>query len=306
MTSRIVLGEVEVRAATRLSPTFVRLELGGDCLADLGTDGPSYDQRIKLVLPGARGTLPVLDGADPDWYAAWCALPEDERGQMRTYTVRDIRGEGVATRLVVDVALHGDPPSGPGASWAAAAAPGSRCLVVGPRRGVDSGGIEFSPGHADELLLVADETGVPAVAAILEQLPGDARGVAFLEVPDAADVQLLSSPGGVDVRWLVRSGAPWGAKAVPAVRRHVGLREQGGSPAAPVPVDEEIWETPAWSESEQEVPAPARGHLRCYAWIAGESTVVRTLRRALVGELGWERAQVAFMGYWREGVAMRS
>lgn len=44
---------------------------------------------------------------------------------------------------------------------------------------------------------------------------------------------------------------------------------------------------------------------RCYAWIAGESKVVTGLRRHLVTELGMDRSQVAFMGYWREGVAMR-
>ena len=43
-----------------------------------------------------------------------------------------------------------------------------------------------------------------------------------------------------------------------------------------------------------------------YAWIAGESGVVTTLRRHLVKELGMDRRQVAFMGYWRRGVAMRS
>ena len=43
-----------------------------------------------------------------------------------------------------------------------------------------------------------------------------------------------------------------------------------------------------------------------YAWIAGESTVVTGLRRHLVNELGFDRRQVAFMGYWRRGVAMRS
>ena len=43
-----------------------------------------------------------------------------------------------------------------------------------------------------------------------------------------------------------------------------------------------------------------------YAWIAGESWLVKALRRSLVNELGLERAQVAFMGYWREGVAMKS
>ena len=43
-----------------------------------------------------------------------------------------------------------------------------------------------------------------------------------------------------------------------------------------------------------------------YAWIAGESGVVTGLRRVLVKDLGVDRRQVAFMGYWRRGVAMRS
>ena len=43
-----------------------------------------------------------------------------------------------------------------------------------------------------------------------------------------------------------------------------------------------------------------------YAWIAGESAVVTALRRHLVKELDMDRRQVAFMGYWRRGVAMRS
>lgn len=40
-------------------------------------------------------------------------------------------------------------------------------------------------------------------------------------------------------------------------------------------------------------------------WVAGESGVVTTLRRHLVRDLGINRSQVAFMGYWRLGVAMR-
>ncbi|GGF40505.1 siderophore-interacting protein [Marmoricola endophyticus] len=308
-----VLDQVEVVSSQWLSPTFVRLELGGDCLAEFGVDGPSYDQRIKLVVPGESGRLPVIDGADESWYTTWLDIPAEERGHMRTYTVREVRGSGTDTRVVVDIAVHGDPPTGPGAAWAAAARPGDRCVIVGPRRGVGFGGIEFGPGDAETLLLVADETGVPAVAAILEQLAEvdpDAHGVAFLEVPVCDDVQLLRAPDGVDVRWLVRKGSPWGAKAIPAVRRHVGLTEQPGDPAdqvTPLPPDEvDVWETPAYSASGEEIGETLPHHLRCYAWIAGESTVVRTLRRALVSELGWERAQVAFMGYWREGVSMRS
>ena len=54
------------------------------------------------------------------------------------------------------------------------------------------------------------------------------------------------------------------------------------------------------------MPGDAAGVGGTYAWIAGESRVVTGLRRHLVKELGFDRRQVAFMGYWRRGVAMRS
>ncbi|MEA5119320.1 MAG: SIP domain-containing protein, partial [Propionicimonas sp.] len=47
----------------------------------------------------------------------------------------------------------------------------------------------------------------------------------------------------------------------------------------------------------------ADGRPGLYAWIAGESGVVTTLRRHLVRDLGLARSQVAFMGYWRIGRA---
>ena len=75
-------------------------------------------------------------------------------------------------------------------------------------------------------------------------------------------------------------------------------------------VDPDLWETPSYSSSGEEVDAPVAtvGHDLdgLYAWIAGESKVVTGLRRALVRDLGVDRHQVAFMGYWREGVAMKS
>ena len=59
--------------------------------------------------------------------------------------------------------------------------------------------------------------------------------------------------------------------------------------------------TPGLGEEIAAADAPADR----YFWIAGESGVVTTLRRHLVKDLGIDRAQVAFMGYWRRGVAMR-
>lgn len=40
-----------------------------------------------------------------------------------------------------------------------------------------------------------------------------------------------------------------------------------------------------------------------YAWIAGESSAVKALRRHLVKERGLDRRSVAFTGYWRRGAA---
>lgn len=307
----MILDEVEVMRADRLSPSFVRVELGGACLAEFGVDGPLYDQRIKLVFPGVPGgPPPSFEGFDDSWWESWISRPEAERGHMRTYTVRGVVGEGSDTRLVVDIVVHADDHGepGPGCAWGAAAKPGDRLVLMAPRRGHVYGGIEFDPGSARRLLLVGDETAVPAICAILEQLPWDAAGAAFLEVPLGADVQTVQHPEGVEVVWLARDGAPHGERLHAAVVDHLGA---GAAPVVEADeVDPDLWETPTYSSSGEDVAsAPALvGHELdgLYAWIAGESAVVTGLRRVLVKDLGVDRRQVAFMGYWRRGVSMRS
>ena len=90
---------------------------------------------------------------------------------------------------------------------------------------------------------------------------------------------------------------------------HLGV---GGACRSEEPdeVDPDLWETPTYSSSGEEVDAATTvvGHDLdgIYAWIAGESGVVTGLRRVLVKDLEVDRRQVAFMGYWRRGVAMQS
>ena len=256
----MLLTEVEVAAVDRLSPHFVRVELAADQLADFGVDGPLYDQRIKLVFPDAQGRLPDVATADENWLRSWFELPEDSRGAMRTYTVRAVRGEGADTRLVVDLVLHPG-GSGPGGDWAAAAGAGDRLVVLAPRRGVPFGGIEFAPPGAARLLLVGDETAVPAVASILEDLGPDARGAVFLEVPEERDVLTLEHPVGVAVHWLPRAGGPRGEALHAAVLEHLG-EEPAPLEVAEEEIDPDLWETPTYSSSGEQVETPARqvGH----------------------------------------------
>ena len=304
--------EVEVVSVERLTPTFVRVELGGPELADFGVDGPRYDQRIKLVFPDpGTGGITSTEGADDTWFSTWMERSAAERGHMRTYTIRDVRGSGPQTTLVVDMVLHleGD-LVGPGSTWASRAAVGDRIVLLAPRRGFPYGGIEFTPFPGADLLLVGDETAVPAICTVLEQLPADATGTAFLEVPVAGDVQAVRGPAGVDVVWLAREGQELGVGLHDAVVAHLGPLSISLAGAcdevAPDEVDPDLWETPFYSSSGEEVPGGVVGVGGTYAWIAGESKVVTGLRRHLVKELGFDRSQVAFMGYWRRGVAMKS
>lgn len=308
-TLPLLLEEVECVRVERLSPSFVRVELASPALADFGVDGQLFDQRIKLIFPGTPGgPLPSFEGADESWFYTWLERPVEERGHMRTYTVRDVVGEGADTRLVVDFIVH-EGECGPGGTWGANARVGDRLVLLGPRKGLPYGGIEFIPGDAKTLLVVGDETAVPAVAAILEQLPPDARGHVFLEVPFAADVLTLEHPEDVVVRWLPREGAARGEALDVAVLDHLGSTPHTIE-VSDDEIDPDLWETPGHSSSGEDLDATTRtvGHDfdGLYAWIAGESKVVTGLRRALVKDLGIDRHQVAFMGYWRVGVAMKS
>lgn len=316
----VLITDATVHRVTRLSPSFVRVELASPAFVDLGEDG--FDTRFKVVLPGPTGRLPEIPPVAEDYYAAWMSTPDDVRSPMRTYTIRDILREAGQTRLVVDFVVHEDDGHGvgPACRWAQSAEPGDVIQVIAPHRFTEYGGTEFDPAGRAHLILVGDETALPALTRILSDLGPGRSGAVFVQVPTAADVLDLPAPAGFEVTWCVRNDDACGRRLVQEVRRHVGLppsTEFEALPEQPGALDIDVWETPrysAWGEDleaqlhSRSVGSSFRGHdlEDTYAWIAGESWMVKALRRSLVTELGLERAQVAFMGYWRQGVAMRS
>ncbi|GAA0034484.1 siderophore-interacting protein [Brevibacterium metallidurans] len=308
-----------------LSPAFRRVTFGGPGLENFGINGHPRDLRLKLVIPPGEATEPRFDligflaeqsAAGVPWYQAWLQVDESERGCMRTYTVREWRDD--VRELVVDMVLHTDADghSGPAAGWAETAQIGHRLHIIGPTRDHDGvyGGIEFDPGDADQILIAGDETAVPAIASIFESLSGrDVRGKAVIEVPTAADVLDLALPEGFEIEWLPRGDAGFGEKLEPAVRAAVRAESRvlaevgaGAVELEDVDIDSEIlWDVPAQltqaaQSSSSETERTARPF---YAWIAGEAGPVKRLRRYLVQEVGVDRKQVAFMGYWRQGKA---
>lgn len=310
----VLITSARVRATQRLSPAFVRVTLESPGFVDLGVEG--FDTRFKMVFPGPTGELPPVCATLEDWYAAWTGMPETTRSPMRTYTVRDVIEDGATRLLVVDLVVHEHGPQGPACRWALSAWPGDVVQVIAPHRGSrEYGGTEFDPGPHQELLLVADETALPALARILADLGPGRTGYAFVEVPSAADILDLDVPDGIELTWLPRHDAKHGRGVVDAVRRHLGLGPLDPS-TLPTDVtgdlDVEVWETPRHSSAGEDVEAQLERRTLgtdlqdLYSWIAGESWMVKALRRSLVSELDVERRLVSFMGYWRIGVSMKS
>ncbi|MCX4388864.1 siderophore-interacting protein [Micromonospora peucetia] len=135
-----------------------------------------------------------------------------------------------------------------------------------PVRFVGPGGAYAPSPDADWHLLVGDESALPAIAAALERLPAGAPATVFVEVSDPAEEQQLASPGTLNLTWLHRSDRPVGEALVAAVRA-------------------------------LEFP-PGEVH----AFVHGEATFVKELRRLLRVERGVSRERLSISGYWRRGL----
>lgn len=157
------------------------------------------DMHVRLLVP-PKGRAPVWPGFRDDGRIAW-PQGEDEL-VVRVYTIRAVdagRGE-----LTIDFLQHPAPGiSTPGADFARDAQPGDRAALMGP------GG-----GHvpdAQSLLLIGDESALPAIARIAAEVPVGTRMQAIIEVADEAEEQLLPTNGVLQVRWLHRNSYPQGA-----------------------------------------------------------------------------------------------
>lgn len=113
---------LEVVGSRRISPSFVRLTLGGEGLQRFQPQG--YDQWFRLFLPRQgqeRMRLPTRT-SDLLWYAQYLATPRPQRPWVRNVTVRDHRPAGPGTAEIdMDVVVHGEPGepgTGPLSTWA--------------------------------------------------------------------------------------------------------------------------------------------------------------------------------------------
>ncbi|MBT2467086.1 siderophore-interacting protein [Streptomyces sp. ISL-66] len=261
--------ELEVLRTRRLGASFLRITFGGASLTEFRSGG--YDQSLSLFLPPAGREHTVLPSTGEDtWFAHWRGMPDEERPVMRSYTVREQRrtSEG-ADEVDIDFVLHGD--SSPASSWAGRAVSGRRILAIGPAV-AENKSVRFQPPAAtDAILMYADETALPAAAAILDGLADGSRVRAWFEVPHEDDRLVLPTRADADITWVVRESGTGRERT----DRLLDVLRAAELPAAEAP----------------------------YAWIAGESATIRAVRRHFVRERGVDRRAVRFTGYWRLGAS---
>ncbi|WP_329024037.1 siderophore-interacting protein [Streptomyces sp. NBC_00690] len=262
MAGTLRYSALHVSRTERITPLMQRVTFGGEDLADFSHVSP--DQHSKLFFSRQEGRAPVVppmpaDGDVGRWYRDYLAMPEAERPWMRSYTIRS--HDPVRQEIDIDFVLHGDGDhSGPASRWAAQAEPGDVVGMYGP-----AVSHYRTPGLRDWTLLAGDETALPAIGALIEALEPGERAIAYIEVDGPAEQQEFTTVGDAEVHWLHRGGTAAGHSTIlaDAVR------------AADFPSGE------------------------VFAWVAGESSAVRTLRRHLVNDRGIDKRAVAFTGYWR-------
>ncbi|MCB0978230.1 MAG: siderophore-interacting protein [Acidimicrobiales bacterium] len=257
-THPAVLRTLDVVSVFDVGPRLRRVTLAGTDLGPFERDGITHpgfrsdgpDDHVKVFLapdgdPGGFVKLPV----QADGHLVW---PDDHSVTHRDYTVR--RHDPDRMELDLEFVLHGN---GPGAAWASAATPGSRLTVAGPRTSL----IVEQVAH---LLLIGDETALPAIARWIEEAPPSTSVTVLVEVDGAQDEIALARPSGVlDLRWTHRAT---GGSCVEALR------------SLP-PFDEDT-----------------------FAFAAGEFSMISAARRHLKEERGLPPDRCRVASYWRSGM----
>lgn len=238
--------EITVTAVEDVTPHMRRIHFSGD---DLGRFADIGNMHVRLTFPAPGEPMPV-PRLGPNGMPGW---PEGvARPIERKYTIRTIDVAG--GRFAIDFVLHD--VAGPGSAFASAAQPGQRIGMAGPGgRGLVA---------ADWHFFIADETGLPAVARMLETLPPETRGVALIEVADAGERQDLRPPPGIRLDWRLRAENP--AALIDQVRA---------------------------------VTLPAEGSVR--VWAAVEFDDFKRLRSHVRDTLGLSGDQQLVVSYWRRG-----
>ena len=238
---------LSVARVTQLTPGFVRITLEGDELDDFTSVGPA--DHVKLAFAEGSADAEVHSGAET-------------AAVLRDYTPRLFRPGTLDSPPQLDVDFYNHVGGGPATHWARSATVGSVLTVRGPRAS------RMEPSDVSRVILVADESALPAFARWIELLPDAVEILGLVELDNESDAAYL------DPAHVNRARVVWLDKTRVSLER--SLRSLGT-------IGDDT-----------------------YVWAAGEATTLVPLRRYLRRELSLPASRVKVDGYWKRGEAGRN
>ncbi|RUU98708.1 siderophore-interacting protein [Mesorhizobium sp. M6A.T.Cr.TU.017.01.1.1] len=245
--------EMVVTQVGDLTPHMRRIRFAGEDLSRFAKFGGMH---IRMLFPTSEVPNPLWPMLGSNGLPVWPS--DDRRPAARVYTIRALD----MANGVIDVDFLTHPGDSVGAAWAMQAAPGMKVGIMGPV------GRPVRP--ASWYLMGADETGLPALARLLETLPTETKGVAFVEIADDGERQEIDNATGIELHWLTRDGVA------------AGLSDR-------------------LADAVQSVEWPQTGS--AFGWFAAETAAAKIVREHWRGQLSLGRDQTLAAAYWRRGAA---
>ena len=234
---------------SRITPTMVRVVLGEGDL-DRFTMVEATDAYVNLAFPPEGAPYDAV--FEPAQVRE--EFPQETWPARRRYTVR--AWDAALRRLTIDFVVHGD--IGVAGAWAVKAQAGDVLVFEGP-----SGGYVPEP-EAQWVLMVGDESALPAIAASLEAVPPGMTTVVRLLCDGPGHEVDLACSGDLDLAW---------------VHRHGDERDES-----------------LLAEAVRDLTFPPG---RVHAFVHGEANEIREIRRHLLADRGLTRQDMSCSPYWR-------
>jgi NADPH-dependent ferric siderophore reductase len=219
----------------------------------------SNHHHVRLLFP-PEGRAPCWPRQSASGRLNWPA--GEDMLFSRVYTIRWV-DERTST-FAVDFVLHHETTSGPGVAFAHRAGPGAIAGLIGPGGGGTPAG--------EKLLLIGDETALPAIARIAESVAGHAAVRAIVEVSDTAETTYLCPGPGLQIEWLPRNGRQAGdpTMLVDALQNRLGDKTGGLT---------------VWAGCENGVAAELRARLSGLLPRFGKTSITAYWRRSATNAL---------------------
>ena len=260
LTFPINIRRLTVSRVVDVTPGLRRITLTGAQLGAFTTaDGIAvpplrnhgFDDHVKIIVP-ELGESTIRPPRQVEGHLDW-----SNTSTGKDYTPR--RWDPACGELDLEFVRHG---TGAASRWVERVTEGDDAFIAGPKASA------LLPQGIDWLLVGGDETAVPAIGRLIDDLPPDTRAQVFIETADAAhEVPLpgLTSRPGIELTWLHRDGAEPGTSDV--LER--AIRAAQWWPGTP------------------------------YAWVAGEALTLKPIRAHLKYDRQVPLDCLEVVGYWR-------